>query len=170
VGFANRLRGQSVEITIELEKETKLMLEYSAAVGLSTLRDIVTLRPPLRQAAMGLLLDMTTHAGMLRTIVGSIRVSYTSCFCRPQDPINRDQHRQKMGSRFQGNERYGFVFRKVNFFEAQAAFRFGRLKDRGRRGHVYLPASGTSSARQPRIGAAACRATLRVERSRASAT
>ena len=44
---------------------TEVLPEISAPNGLSTLRDIVTLRPPLRQAAMGLLLDMTTHPGEL---------------------------------------------------------------------------------------------------------
>jgi hypothetical protein len=46
-----------------LNSYAKSLPVISAPSGMSTLRDIVTLRPPLRQAAMGLLLDMTTHPG-----------------------------------------------------------------------------------------------------------
>jgi hypothetical protein len=49
-----------------LQTCTELLPVISAPNGMSTLRVIVTLRPPLRQAAMDLLLDMTTHPGKSR--------------------------------------------------------------------------------------------------------
>lgn len=40
-------------------------MHISMPVGFTSLRELVTLRPPVRGEAMKLLLDLTTHPGML---------------------------------------------------------------------------------------------------------
>lgn len=40
------------------------MLPYSTVPGLEALKELVTLKPPVRAEALKIILDLTTHPGM----------------------------------------------------------------------------------------------------------